>query len=635
VAARGVHFFLQAKRLPFLGHPVLDAAVYHAWAKSIVAGQPFGDGPFYQSPGYSYFLAMIYALAGARPLVAVAVQSALGVATLLLTALLGRRLLGPKEGIVAGALLLGMAPFYFEELKLLDVTLSVFLAVLAVYMSIVAGRGPKHGRAAALGLFVLAGLAAGLLSVVRANLLVVPALVLAVWTVQALRRRYPGPNVLAYGVGMIVALVPPMAHNLSHGAAVPVATSGGFNFYLGNFRGATGVFTDVPGTTGVIATQEAEADSLVLADLGRSLAPAQESRYWLRRGVSEIVADPLHWAGLLGKKTRLFLNRQEETINGSLELEKSRILLLRLAAVPWNLLLALAVVGVFLVHRERGEKPPTAGKPDRTLGTAIFAGWSTAAAVVIGAALSCVLFFVLTRLRLPAAPVLAILAAHTLVRGAEAVRARALRPLAIISLAVVVFTALTWRSPLGAARNPQWESMLVVEAAKALDQEGKTARAEAAYRLARELDPGSVDALLGEAEDAVSRGDLPAAVQFYEQARGISPDRFPVRNNLGILYYTVGRMDDCAREMEAATSLDSRSGTPLYYRGLVARGKGDPRWRELLVSALERDPSQAGPYTVLLEDAVTTGDMEAARRWAEAARKAGVELPPELLSRIR
>jgi len=552
---------------------MLDAALYDEWARAIASGRPFGqDGPFYHSPGYAYFLGGLYKLAGPHPLAAVLVQSVLGVGTILLTALLGNRLFGPRAGIMAGLLVLGSAPFCFFEVKLLDATLSVFLGTLAIFVAL---HPQKRGKTVLAAL--AAGVAGGLLGVVRANLLLVPLSILVLWLWEARSRRRSLRDVGAYAAGALIALAPAFVHNLERGAFVPVATQGGFNFYLGNARGATGVFTDLEGTTGIISTQEAEADSLVKADLGRVLPPGQESQYWTRRTFKDIASDPLHWLRLVGKKTWLYVNRQEENVNGSLELEKEHVWVLRAASVPFNLLFFLALVGCGLAIRRRS------GLEAMVIPGSLF----------LATFLTCILFFVLTRLRLPAVPVLAVFAGFALVEAWKFWRSGRRVPVLVGTVLVLGFTALTWRSPLGAPRNPAWEASLVIEGAKALEKNGETAKAAAMFRLASQINPVSVDALLGEAEEAMRAGQVDRTLSLYERARDIAPDRFAIHNNLGILYFSAGRMSDAEREMKEAMRLE---------------------------------PQAATPYVYLIDISNASGKPDEARQWQEKARQAGVDL---------
>jgi 4-amino-4-deoxy-L-arabinose transferase-like glycosyltransferase len=573
IVVRIVHLAQQSRNLPFLGHPMLDAALYDEWARAIAAGRAFGhDAPFYHSPGYAYVLGALYRVAGPHPLAAVLVQSILGVGTVVLTALLGRRLFGERAGIIAGLLVLASAPFYFFEAKLLDATVSAFLGTLAVFAALHPRTSGKNVLFA-----VAAGLAGGLLGVVRANLLLVPLLIWVVWLLEYRTRQRPLSEVGAYAAGVLIALAPTFIHNLERGAFVPVASQGGFNFYLGNARGATGVFTDLPGTTGIISTQEAEADSLMKADLGRVLPPGPESTYWTRRTLSEIASDPAHWLRLVGKKTWLYFNRQEENVNGSLELEKEHVWVLRAAWVPFNLLLIMAMIGGALAFRR-----------SMALGSI-----AIPASLFLATFITCILFFVLTRLRLPAVPVLAVFAGFTLVEAWNAWGSGRRVPVVVGTILVLGLTAITWKSPLGAPRNPAWEASLVIEGAKALEKKGDAAKAAAMFRLASQINPVSVEALLGEAEEAMRAGDVNRTLSLYERARDLAPERFAIHNNLGILYYSLGRMTEAEHEMREAMRLDPRAATPYQY---------------------------------LIEICNASGKVDDARQWQEKAKEAGVDL---------
>ena len=552
---------------------MLDAALYDEWARAIANGQTYGNNePFYHSPGYAYFLGAIYKVLGPRVFPALLVQTALGVGTVLLTTLLGRHLFGGIAGILAGVFVLLSAPFYFFETKLLDATLSVFMATLAVYLAVLA-----HKKT----VIFAAGLAAGVLGVVRANLLVVPMLILMVWLFEAWKRKRSWSSVLVYAAGALLALAPPFIYNLQRGAFVPVATQGGFNFYIGNSRGATGVFTDLPGTTGIIARQEAEADSLMRAHLGRVLPAGEESRYWMQRALREIETDPGHWLGLLAKKSFLYVNRQEENVNGSLELEKEHVWVLRAAAVPFNLLVWLGVLGIALAWREARR------------GMCSFATQAIPMTLIVATFVTCVLFFVITRLRLPAVPILAVFSAFALTRGFDLWHTPERKFVLTGAIGVLVLTALTWSSPLGVPRNPDWEASLVLEGAKALEKAGDPEKAAAMYRLASQVNPESVEAILGEAEAAVRAGNIARTITLYERARDIAPDRFAVRNNLGILYFNAGNLEASMREMEEAQRLEPRA---------------------------------ASPYLYLIQILNASGKGEEARTWQERARQAGVDL---------
>ncbi|HET9233247.1 MAG TPA: tetratricopeptide repeat protein, partial [Candidatus Eisenbacteria bacterium] len=292
-------------------------------------------------------------------------------------------------------------------------------------------------------------------------------------------------------------------------------------------------------------------------------------------------ADPGHWLGLLAKKSYLYVNRQEENVNGSLELEKEHVWVLRAAAVPFNLLVWLGVLGLVLAWRE-------ARRGVRTI-----AALAVPLTLIVATFLTCILFFVITRLRLPAVPILAVFSAFALTRAFDLWPGRERKPVLAGALGVLLLTALTWTSPLGVPRNPAWEASLVLEGAKALENKGERERAADMYRLAGAVNPVSVDALLGEAEAAMRAGDMARTISLYERARNIAPDRFAVRNNLGILYFNAGNLEASAREMEEASRLEPRA---------------------------------ASPYLYLIQILNALGKSEEAQAWQERARQAGVDL---------
>jgi tetratricopeptide (TPR) repeat protein len=624
-AVRALHLWEQARSLPLLFHPVLDARLYHRWAASLAAGDPGPSAPFYHAPGYPEMLALVYGVFGANPVAGIVAQSILGVATTVLVALLARRLFGTATAVTAAVLFAAYGPVYFFEAKLLAATVSVFLSMLVVTLAVQAettsgGAGGSRGMLQRWGAPALLGLAAGVLAVVRANLALAGIMLAAVFAVRAARGTLPRRVPLVMAGAAVIAVLPTAVQNLAQGTVAPVATNGGFNFYSGNVRGAQGIYTDVGGMSGVIRTQEAEADSLVRADLGRTLPAGAASRYWFRRGLSEIAADPVRWLGLVARKAVLLVQREPVTVNGSYPLEAEHVLLYRLAALPFNLLFWLGILGMIAARRAR---PPTAGPS--------LAGPAALLAAVV---VSGLFFFVMERLRLPAVPVLAVFAGHALVTGAHRWRPGTRRTTVLAAAAVVVLTAATWKSPLDRSRDPAWESGVLVQVGNAAMEAGAVDRARRAYRLAEAADPGAVAPLRAQSQMAMEQGDLEGALRSLQRAAVVAPGDSAVRNNLGIAYLAAGDLDACLREMQAARQIAPGWGVPLYYEGLVLRRRGDPEAATRFIEALERDPRIAGAYVQLIGLYLDAGRVDTAREWVKNAEANGVELPPPLRARL-
>jgi len=82
VIVRLVYFF-QIKDHFLFKQPILDAKYYHTWALEISHGDWLGKsrGVFMMSPGYSYFLAVIYRIFGAHIPLVVFLQFLSGILT--------------------------------------------------------------------------------------------------------------------------------------------------------------------------------------------------------------------------------------------------------------------------------------------------------------------------------------------------------------------------------------------------------------------------------------------------------------------------------------------------------------------------------------------------------------------------
>ena len=604
--------------LPLLRSPDQDAALYDTWARTLLQGRSFVDGPFPMAPGYPIFLSMVYRFFGTDPLRAVLVQGALGVATTALVMLIARRLFGRTEALLAGGILVGYGAQYFYEAKLLGTALAVTLTTAVVWLAVTADR--KGG----VRWYVAAGLTAGFLGVVRANMLPLPGVLLLVYLLRAVRRRAPVRTTIAFAAGLLVALLPTLVTNAVRGALIPIAANGGVNFYIGNHPEAQGTYWTPPGFSGRITRQAAEADSILSADLGRSLPPGAANRYWMGKGLEEIRANPLHWLWLLGRKATLLVSRHEETNNGSYAFEASRVPLLRFAIMPFNLLLALGLIGLFLGAGRSGF--------DRAVRGSLAAPLAVLATVTATA----LLFFVVSRFRLPAVPVLAVFAGHALVRAAGAWRAGSRGQVAAAAATVGVFLFVSWSNPLGSSRNPVWESGLLGRAAHLEAEAGRIPEAIRIYRDALELDPENVDIHLQLAQLAAGRGDLGRALTHLETAARLRPDDAAVQNNLGILFFNARRYDECLVAMARAAALDTTSATPHLYRGLAYRGLDRSEtavWE--LEEALRLDGTLRSGYVALIEVLLNAGRKKDAAAWAGRAAKLGVVLPAEVLQAVQ
>ena len=90
---------------PLYDHLLHDAKRYHEWASALALGKTWEAGAFHQAPLYPYLVALVYALAGARPLAVYVIQLLCGLATILLVWRIGSLARNRRAGLVAGSIL--------------------------------------------------------------------------------------------------------------------------------------------------------------------------------------------------------------------------------------------------------------------------------------------------------------------------------------------------------------------------------------------------------------------------------------------------------------------------------------------------------------------------------------------------
>jgi 4-amino-4-deoxy-L-arabinose transferase-like glycosyltransferase len=326
---------------PLAERPVIDEASYERWALRIAGGDWLGDEVFFQEPLYSYWLGVVYWLAGPERTVVRLLQAAIGAASCVLVATLGRRAFGPLAGAVAGFALAVHPPHVFLACLLLKENLFVFLwtglAVLVVGRA--SGRRAddrEPGTGAQLGRGLAIGLLGGLGALLRGNALVLlPALLL--WPFVARRLAWPyAPRAawrtaLAIAFGIAAVLGPTALRNWYVGGAFVLTTSGaGTNFYGGNNAdNPYGRATEFDWVRGIPEHEAGDWARAAARRTGRDLRPDEVSDHWMGEVWRSVRADPALHASILWNKARLTLGPYEVPDNHSLDWDARYVATLR------------------------------------------------------------------------------------------------------------------------------------------------------------------------------------------------------------------------------------------------------------------------------------------------------------------
>lgn len=519
-----------------------DGEAYDIWAKRIAAGDWVGSEAFYQAPLYPYFLAVLYAVAGPGMLVVRLVQALLGSLACVFVARAGGVFFGAAAGVTAGLLLAAYPIAIYFDGSLQKTSLESFLMALLLWLIAElaqrAWAGPR--------LWLAAGIVLGLLGLVRENTLILAPLLLgrAVWPWGP---RARASVVAVFLAGIACVLLPVGFRNLAVGGSFHLTTYQlGTNLFIGNNPSANGIY--VPLTEGGGNWRRERADAVRLAEKaeGRSLTPAEVSRYWMGRAVSFAAEHPGAWLRLMARKMALVWNRVEVGDHDSPDLFADASSLLRALLRVWHfgVLCPLAALG-FVLAWASGRRP-----------------WLLFG-VLLALAASVATFYVFGRYRFSLVPVLVLPAGAGLVELARSVRGRSI-PGRTWGIAAVV-TVLV-------AVGSNWTLVKTDEIF-----------ANAYYNLGWKL----------EGEERAD-GDAAAARRAYERALEIRPAYPDALNNLGNLAARDGRIAEARERFAAAVAIDPRHANAQFNLGKALLAEGKPAdalpHLELAVRSRHDDP---------------------------------------------
>jgi 4-amino-4-deoxy-L-arabinose transferase-like glycosyltransferase len=212
-----------------------DSLEYDELARNLVQGNGYeltrGHPSSWRAPGFPFFLAAVYLVAGIHPAAAYLSFCLLGALSCVFTYLLARELLPESWSRVIGMLSAIYVPNIYQATTFWCENFFVPLLAVAVWLIV------RYLRTERTWLLVTGGAALGLCSLTRGNavlLLPIFLVILAGW--QWARRQWrPGPTV-AFAVAFLAVIVPWSARNwrIHQGRMVMISTVGGSTFYGGN-----------------------------------------------------------------------------------------------------------------------------------------------------------------------------------------------------------------------------------------------------------------------------------------------------------------------------------------------------------------------------------------------------------------
>jgi tetratricopeptide (TPR) repeat protein len=544
-------FLAQVDRSDFGGVLSLDSRFYYDLAQTLAAGGSLPGGAIDFNPLYPAFLLVVFKLFGVGMLAPRLVQFAVGLCTLALAYAAGARLVeGPRKGrpsaavtgIAAAAMTLLYRQFVIYEGTLLSTALEVFLTLASFTLALGLDEDLRGGRPLRVGrrriprwvscLLLGALLGAGALG--RPNFFLLLVAAVPVWIVlRNLRKRAGVIPALICLAGAAVFLAPPILYGAARsGRLVPVSAHGGINFYIGNRSGSPGVFQPPDDMRADMRGMLEDARLKAEAETGRSMTQPEVSGYFLHKALGEIGRDPAAWLALLGRKLLVFFNGIEVPDVPTVIFYEKASTVLALLFLPFAVIAPLGICGLVVLFRSGRNRSVVS----------LFLGC---------AVLSVLLFFVNTRYRLPAVPILILLAAYFVAWAAREASRRRLRSVAImIATALALFFLVSRRDMVRVNESAAYTFLGNFYIANKDEAKAAEAFAEA-YR----LDPSHVEAMINYARILRKQGDMRHSAELYAKAYALMP-RFPrLAIEYGSVLELLGRRDDARKLYEEGLSI--------------------------------------------------------------------------------
>lgn len=548
-----VIFLLEFSHVPLFDTPVMDPAYHQQWAHYIASGQTFIEGPFFRAPLYPYLLGAVYFVFGDGPWAPRVLQIILGSLSAVLTFFIALRVFNLKTARIAGIIVSIAGTLIFYDGQLLIPTLAIWLDLIAVYLFLEAVE-KKRWR-----WYALSGLATGLSAIARPTILLFVVVVL-LW--MLLKRQKLLKAAAIFVLALVVPMVPITIHNwaVSH-QFVPIATYGGLNFYIGNNLTSDGVTAKIPGARQDWWGMMEDAEKIADEESGQKLNESEQSTFWLKKTFGEIIENPLHFVGLLGRKFLLLINGQELSNNFDLYFFAHQTTILKLLMwhalvyFPWGLVMPLAVCGLVLtVPWKRGD-------------LLLFLFISSYVVAVV-------LFFVTARYRLPLLPFLAIFAGYVLAEIWSRIRKKGLAgsaaPLTVL-LVMLVACNVDFLGYSGASQAQGLHTLASIYV-----QRGDDATAAKYYRQAIEADPSLTQATNDLAVLYLRHGQTDKALRLLKRAVILAPDNALIRINLADCYSREGSPDSARAELNVALRKQPENAEALNALALNFASAGMP-----------------------------------------------------------
>jgi 4-amino-4-deoxy-L-arabinose transferase-like glycosyltransferase len=528
-------YTLQIQNLPPFTLLVMDAKNFHMLAVEILQTGWLGKGNFFIDPFYPYFLALIYSIFGVSFFAVRTVHICLGAATPVLMYYIGKNVCGKKTGIIASLISVFYGIFIFYTPILLKPTVYLFFETVCILcLTIYINTGRKRH-------LFLAGLMLGLMILTRGNTYITAGFLFIWLTAREFKSGLltTAKRSMVFGIGILIILLPVGIRNfVVTGDPVIASASGGFNFYIGNNKDASGLYQPLSEGRQTPDSEKNDMKELAEAESGKKLSYAQASNYWFMKSLKWVICNPVDFLILNWHKLQLFFNHYEIPDTEDYYLYRRYSSVLNLPFISFGLLCPVALIGMFLGLKDLRK-------------------FSLLYVLFIANTVSVVMFFIFSRFRVPLVPLLILFAAHACLWLWNCIRQRNYYKAGLVFIAFLI-TYFFVNVDLSILKGISASSHFML--ADSFRQTGDYKNAIIEYERALENNPHYVKVYNNLALVYYEYGRPDKTIELLNKAIEMNPHHLKARSNLAEIYLSEGNLEKAMETLQK--SLDFNPSQP-------------------------------------------------------------------------
>lgn len=341
--------------LVWIDEPILFSK-YPYFAEKLAGEKDIGERLVDLSPFYLYFMTFLKKIFGIDWTTAKLIQSFIGALNALVILALGGRLFNKTAGLFAGLIYALYGNIIILESTLEPTVFILFFNLLLVYF-LVRAKGASSRPSQTVALIVTGGIFAGLSIITKPNSLLFLPLVVT-W----LLFFRTGPltfykrlvqTLIFCGAALLVVMPVTIRNYVKVNDFVLVTADAGKVFFHGNSNGASALEgIDLPDNS-FVEEKDAEPDyahvvfrNTAVRLTGKPMSPSESSRFWTKRTLDDILADPVQFLKREIKKFVFFFTDYEVHYIASAHTEYKESLSFPL--IRHGIIVALGVLGMLL-----------------------------------------------------------------------------------------------------------------------------------------------------------------------------------------------------------------------------------------------------------------------------------------------